>query len=172
MKSYLGNKTLPRGIRNNNPGNLVITSIKWKGKLPKEQNTDGKFEQFESLNFGLRALALDIANDIKKNKLDTIQKLITAYAPPKENDTDAYISAVSKATGHAPGEKISAEFKTIAALIKVITNVENGKKAAELITDEDIKNSLTTLAPSTIKTATFIILPIIGIGFLFYLWQR
>lgn len=32
----------PRGIRNNNPANLIKTSIPWNGKLAN--NTDGRFE--------------------------------------------------------------------------------------------------------------------------------
>ena len=37
-KSYLNNSALPRGLRNNNPGNLVQTSIAWLGKVPLSQN--------------------------------------------------------------------------------------------------------------------------------------
>ena len=39
--TYLSNA--PRGIRNNNPGNLIFTNIKWNGKLPKEQNKSYNF---------------------------------------------------------------------------------------------------------------------------------
>jgi hypothetical protein len=38
--------TEPRGWRNNNPGNVVISSAKWVGKV--EFNSDGKFEQFDT----------------------------------------------------------------------------------------------------------------------------
>ncbi|MCA9329527.1 hypothetical protein KDA11_02695, partial [Candidatus Saccharibacteria bacterium] len=34
----------PRGIRNNNPGNIRISNNQWRGKIPVSQNTDGSFE--------------------------------------------------------------------------------------------------------------------------------
>ena len=40
MSSFLGRKELTRGIRNNNPGNLVLTNIAWQGKIPNSQNTE------------------------------------------------------------------------------------------------------------------------------------
>ncbi len=63
-KSYLNQDTLngkkiPRGWRNNNPGNLIKTMIQWKGKLPYLSNTDSKFEQFVDFKHGIRALIKD-----------------------------------------------------------------------------------------------------------------
>lgn len=108
-----------RGIRNNNPGNLIITNIPWKGKVTREKNTDGKFEQFTSPEFGIRAMFMDIRGDIKRG-LNTIRKLITTYAPPSENNTAAYIAAVSKSIGKAPDATISeADYpQLVAAIIK------------------------------------------------------
>lgn len=41
----MSNQNLPRGIRNNNPGNIRITKTNWKGEIvnPKEK----AFETFE-----------------------------------------------------------------------------------------------------------------------------
>lgn len=55
MISFLHKPNLSRGLRNNNPGNLILTSIGWDGKIPNAQNTDGTFEQFTSANYGIRA---------------------------------------------------------------------------------------------------------------------
>ena len=60
-------KSKPRGERNNNPGNLIKTSIKWKGKVETEGNSDGHFEQFYEMKYGVRAMLKDIMNDIKNN---------------------------------------------------------------------------------------------------------
>ena len=81
MKSYLQNQSAPRGIRNNNPGNLVRTKIKWVGKIPFAESTDQKFEQFRSVEYGIRAMAADLLNDIDKGK-NTIQKIVYEFAPP------------------------------------------------------------------------------------------
>ena len=44
----------PRGIRNNNPGNIRKSNVKWQG-LAAEQ-TDGAFYQFTRPEYGIRAL--------------------------------------------------------------------------------------------------------------------
>jgi hypothetical protein len=54
----IGNE--PRGIRNNNPGNIRLTRIDWEGKLLDSDNTDREFEQFVSPYFGLRAMARNL----------------------------------------------------------------------------------------------------------------
>lgn len=116
----------PRGIRNNNPGNLVITSIDWKGKVPVAQNTDKTFEQFTQPLWGVRAMFMDVRGDIEKDGLNTIRKLITAYAPPKENNTAAYIQSVVNRVG------IGADARILPAhylnLLKAIIQHENGKQ--------------------------------------------
>ena len=46
-------KNAPRGIRNNNFGNLRITKDKWQGL--REEQTDPEFFQFKSPKWGYRA---------------------------------------------------------------------------------------------------------------------
>lgn len=144
-KTYLGRQDLPRGIRNNNPANLILTGISWKGKLPAEKNTDKHFEQFESANLGIRAAALDTINDIEKKKLNTLKKLLNEYAPPSENDTAAYISRVSKATGIKPDEPIKINADNLASILAAKIEVENGKLAAKYINKGDILESIELL---------------------------
>lgn len=137
MSSFLGRNDLARGIRNNNPGNLIFTNISWQGKLSYSQNTDKHFEQFNELKYGIRALILDVYNDIKKGK-NTIKKLITEYAPPSENDTTAYIDSVSKATGLKSDMVFKVvDFDLTYNLVKAIIKRENGKDASK-VADSDI----------------------------------
>jgi len=89
-----------RGIRNKNPFNLVITGETWRGKLM--QNTDGHFEQFDTMVNGVRAGFIDVIGDMKLRGLTSIRKLINTYAPESENDTKAYIASVSAQTGIHP----------------------------------------------------------------------
>lgn len=112
-----------RGIRNNNPGNLVITPIAWRGKLPRAQNTDGRFEQFTSPLLGIRAMFIDIRGDVRRGA-NTLRKLITRYAPPSENNTAAYIAVVAKAIGKGADQILTdADFP---ALLAAIIKHENG----------------------------------------------
>lgn len=122
-----------RGIRNNNIGNIRISSNNWKGKIPKEQNTDGVFEQFTSLAYGVRALIVLLNNYIKLYGANTITKIITKYAPSNENNTAGYIASVVSQTG-IPANQV-LDFKNTAqiySIIKAIAYVENGVQVPNL----------------------------------------
>ena len=141
FKSYLGQANLPRGIRNNNPGNLIQSSIAWKGKIPIDKNTDGHFEQFENFPFGIRAMIIDVRNDILKGK-DTLQKLITAYAPPSENNTEAYIKFMEQRTGLNRNSMLQTTQSSLNSIVKAIAEQENGK---QYITDSDLNSAWSLL---------------------------
>jgi len=99
--------TLPRGIRNNNPANIrIVQGNNWRGKIPESQNTDYEFEQFETMQYGIRA-ALKLLSNYIRNGYNTINKIISRWAPPTENNTGNYIDAVSKGTGISPNQVIS-----------------------------------------------------------------
>lgn len=153
MSSFLGNTKLSRGIRNNNPGNLVKTSITWLGKIAHSKNTDSRFEQFKDVQHGIRAMLRDVVNDINKGH-NTVTKLIHQYAPAFENDTISYINDVSKGLGISPTAKITVinnEF--LLKVAKAIIKKENGTDA-KYITDSHIKgaiNMLGTFSKSTVK---------------------
>lgn len=150
-KSYLNNINLPLGLRNNNPGNLVRTSITWDGEIAS--NT-GKFEQFKELRWGLRALYRDIISDVKKGT-NTIQGLINEFAPAFENQTASYIATVSNMIGLDMNAKIELSEETIVGIAKAICYVENGSAYAKYITDEDYQDALDILGiPLKKKRAT------------------
>lgn len=115
----------PRGIRNNNPGNLIFTNINWTGKLPKEQNKDRRFEMFIAPEYGIRAMIKDIKNDIEKGK-NTVPALMTEYAPRFENNTDAYIQTVCKDLKVSATAKLLPTKNTLRLLVHSISRVENG----------------------------------------------
>jgi hypothetical protein len=126
-------KSTVRGIRNNNPGNLRKTSIKWAGEVTP--GTDPDFEQFESMPYGIRAMLIDIINK-HKNGLDTIQELINVWAPPIENDTTAYINNVSARSGIPKNVVFSPTKANFLAIAKAMAYSENGPDAL-LIPDSD-----------------------------------
>jgi hypothetical protein len=126
-------KSTVRGIRNNNPGNLRKTSIKWAGEVTP--GTDPDFEQFESMPYGIRAMLIDIINK-HKNGLDTIQELINVWAPPIENDTTAYINNVSSRSGIPKNVVFSPTKANFLAIAKAMAFSENGPDAL-LIPDSD-----------------------------------
>jgi len=117
--------TAPRGIRNNNPGNLIYTNIKWNGKLPKEQNKDRRFEMFIAPEYGIRAMIKDLKHDIEKGK-NTVPTLISEYAPKFENNTGAYIQTVCKDLKVSQTAKLLPTKNTLRLLVHSISRVENG----------------------------------------------
>lgn len=129
--SYLGQSGLPRGIRNNNPGNIRITSTPWQGKVPVAENTDGAFEQFTGYVWGVRAMIKTLLSYQANGYGDTLTKIISRWAPPSDgNDTSAYINRVSAATGIAPGAQINLSSPdTMQKVVIAMSEVENGRPA-------------------------------------------
>ena len=84
--------TVPRGIRNNNPGN-IRKGQSWQG-LSSTQ-TDPSFDQFISPQYGIRAI-MKIMITYNSQGANTISKIISKWAPPNENNTQAYIDSVAQ----------------------------------------------------------------------------
>ena len=80
-----------RGIRNNNPLNIRIGNT-WLGEVPNP--TDSEFEQFVSILYGLRAAFVILRRYIRRYGRNTLRKIIPAWAPRSENDTDTYPDAL------------------------------------------------------------------------------
>lgn len=128
---FRADPNLPRGLRNNNPGNLVKTAIKWIGKVPHSLNSDTRFEQFIDVEHGLRAMMLDIYNDFKTKGLNTLFTLMNEYAPPFENNTENYIRILGSATGLGPHDKIPYNAEVFKKIVRAIVKVENGRDLPE-----------------------------------------
>ncbi|AXG72939.1 structural protein [Flavobacterium arcticum] len=142
-KSYLNRTELARGLRNNNPGNLIRTSIAWEGKIPHSNSADAKFEQFYELRYGIRAMMRNLITHINKGT-NTIEKLISKYAPSFENNTTAYINSVVSALGIPKTATLDLSEETIIALCKIIAMIENGNDSYA-ITNQDYKDAIAIL---------------------------
>ena len=105
-----------RGIRNNNPLNIRLSSDKWQGQINPSGNAnvndndnnsspkgDAEFIQFYTMEYGWRAAFVILCKTYYgKYKLRTIRDIVTRWAPAKENNTPAYIRHVSDYTGIGP----------------------------------------------------------------------
>lgn len=127
--SYLGQNGFPRGMRNNNPGNIRISSTAWRGKVPAAQNTDGAFEQFQTYAFGVRAMIKNLLTYGQRG-LTTVRQIVSTWAPSTENDTNTYIRNVAAALGVSPDATLNLENqKTMQDLVWAMTAIENGRPA-------------------------------------------
>lgn len=95
--------TGPRNWRNNNPGNIEYGPF---AKANGAIGSDGRFAIFPSYEVGRQAKANLLFNSKGYRNL-SLEDAIDRYAPPTENDTDAYVSAVAGAIGVDPSTKLS-----------------------------------------------------------------
>ncbi|CNI67348.1 LysM domain-containing protein [Yersinia massiliensis] len=114
----------PRGIRNNNPGNLNYAGQRG---AEKESGPNGRFAVFQSMTDGVAALYKQL-NLYFQRGTNTIESIVKKYAPASDgNNVMSYITSLMKATGKKANEVLSAEdMQTMFALIKGIINHENG----------------------------------------------
>lgn len=140
-----GNKKLNRGLRNNNPGNIRKTTIKWPGKVSNPLDT--AFESFDTMSNGVRAALRNAHTHWNRGK-NSIAALVTIWAPPFENNTSAYVAAVSKAAGIPSGKQFAwGNNETTAKIMLAIFQHENGARTKEFITLESVKSQLATMWP-------------------------
>ena len=122
-------KIIPRGIRNNNPLNIRIGNV-WLGEVTNP--TDPDFEQFCTIEYGLRAAFVILRRYIRRYGHNTIRSIVSRWAPSNENNTTAYINHVAaqmKLDADAP-IKYEDE-KTMCKLVSAMCLMECGKKVDE-----------------------------------------
>lgn len=110
-----------RGLRNNNPGNIKRSKTQWVGLKPTQ--SDNVFLEFTDPVYGIRAL-YKILMTYKGRGLNTIEKVISTWAPSNENDTRAYIETVAKRLAIDP--RLPLQSYHYVPLIKAIIHHENG----------------------------------------------
>lgn len=120
--------SLPRGLRNNNPGNIEDGAF--AQSLPGYVGSDGRFAVFDSLDSGAYAMQKLLSGYGKKG-LNTVEQVINRWAPPTENDTGSYAKTVAAQLGVKPGDKIDlSDPQTLSALSSAMAGVENGRPVA------------------------------------------
>lgn len=119
----------PRGVRNNNPGNIDRTGTPWQGENRTEaaRQREVRFAVFDTPEYGFRALVKTLLTYQRKYGLRTVRGIIDRWAPPSENNTSAYAVEVAKALGVSLDVRIDVEAPATAfQLAKAIARHENG----------------------------------------------
>lgn len=129
---------VPRGIRNRNPGCIDFNVRQfrrdpWVGETGIERHRWPRFTTFENEVFGIRAIAKTLLtyhhkrHAVDGSAIDTVQEVIDRWAPPVENDTDAYAARVRHALDVERGEEIDIDDPAVlVTLCKAIIQHENG----------------------------------------------
>lgn len=134
----MASKTLPRGIRNNNPGNVLRSRTAWQGEKPFTPGDDIEFEVFLTPAGGIRAMAVTLLTYQRTHKLMTLTGIINRWCPPvhrfpdgstKPQDTGAYIAFTAKALGVTPTANIDLRQPALMRpLLASIIRKENGQQ--------------------------------------------
>ena len=115
----------PRGIRNNNPLNLRRGDTAWAGLSGVQR--DSAFYAFESPEYGIRAAAKVLQTYQEKYGINTVRQVVTRWAPPTENDTSAYVTAVSIWAGLDADEVVDlSSYEVALPLLRAMCRFENG----------------------------------------------
>jgi len=117
----------PRGIRDNNPGNLRY------GKFAQQHGATGSdnsgFAMFQSMEDGIKA-AIALLKSYAARGYDTIRKIISRWAPAGENNTAAYINTVAKALGLSADAHLDTD--QLGGVAQAIFQHENGAAYANV----------------------------------------
>lgn len=115
----------PRGIRNNNPGNIEYNGTAWRG-LDNPPH-DGRYCRFTDPVYGIRALARVLINYQRLHGINSVRSVINRWAPPHENDTESYISHAASVLGVGADDVISLQ-EHLPQFVRVIIRHENGQQ--------------------------------------------
>lgn len=116
----------PRGIRNHNPLNLDFIAPPeraWNGQVGQ----DGPFGVYSSPDLGVRAGSHQLQKDFSRSASVTLADLITEWAPPATNDTEAYITAVAEETKLDPSAPLNL-YANLPAIVTAMIRHENGQQ--------------------------------------------
>lgn len=124
---YVNYIIMSRGLRNNNPGNIRQSGVKYVGEVRPSQ--DKSFKQFETMAHGYRAMFV-LLDSYRRNGYKTLRQMINRYAPPVENYTDKYMHFVAEWAGVAPDDWIDTTNKDkMVKIVAAMSKMENGVTA-------------------------------------------
>ncbi|MEA5104679.1 hypothetical protein [Pantoea sp. S18] len=114
---------LKRGERNNNPGNLNFVG-QAGASLEKP---GGRFAKFETAYDGLRAMARQLTLYAQRG-INTVEGIISTWAPSSENNTGAYVNAIASKLGVNPNAALNLQNpQVLSQLMDGIIRHENGR---------------------------------------------
>ena len=113
-------------LGHNNPGNIRANSHDdWHGQIGIDDNG---FCIFDTMTDGVRALCKLLLTYQDKHDLQCVEDIVQRWAPPGENDTDAYIDDVCARTHWRPDELIDLHVpQNLIAMASAMAHHETGQ---------------------------------------------
>lgn len=123
----------PRGVRNNNPGNIEYGPF---AQRLGATGSDGRFAIFPSMEAGYAAQERLIGSYMERG-LTTPEAIIGRWAPASDgNDVNSYAARVSRALGLQPGQTITPDM--VPRLAEAMAEVENGQRVPRVSTTQPL----------------------------------
>lgn len=111
---------LARGIRNNNPLNIIHSNAIWQGQSARQ--TDPNFVQFKSMEYGIRAAVL-LLRAYKRRGIVTLANIVKRWCP--DETAESYIRNVCRLTGMSRIQIIDINHETqVISLLDAMIKVE------------------------------------------------
>lgn len=122
-------RELPRGLRNRNPGNIRRSAVRYKGEA---ESGDAAFKAFRTMAWGYRAMFVLLHTYRVRHGVATLRGMIARWAPPSENDTEAYLRTVARRSGIDPDAAIDTRDQpAMTCIVAAMARVENGTEPDE-----------------------------------------
>ena len=127
---------LARGLRNCNPLNIRrVAGTKWKGQSALQ--TDASFVCFNAMEWGIRAAFCILRTYARRYQCLSPADIVGRWAPPHQNNTDAYIRNVCTWTGFGGRQHLTeADWPR---LVKAMARQESGTTLSEEIINKGFK---------------------------------
>lgn len=134
-----------RGIRTNNPGNLIKTPIKWQGK-DTIGCKDKVNECFVSAEYGIRAMVKTLRTYYIRDQVRSIDGIVSSFGPRGEQykkERESYSNFLRHRVPIVCGESYRS---FLYKLVPAIIHFENGKQPYKLdiikgIIDKNVSSS-------------------------------
>ena len=111
---------LPRGLRNNNPGNIEFGDF---ARRHGATGSDGRFAIFPDIASGVTAMR-SLLGSYQSRGLTTVAQMINRWAPPSDNNpTSAYAQQVASAMGVGVNDPVQPSDNMIAAMVSVENDI-------------------------------------------------
>lgn len=121
---------MSRGLKNNNPGNIRISAVSYRGELAP--STDRAFKQFTAPEWGYRAMFVVLHSYAVRYRLTTLRQMIGRYAPPSENNTNGYVASVAKWSDTDSDSKLDTmNGDQMRPVVAAMSRMENGTAAID-----------------------------------------
>ncbi|MFJ5317210.1 lytic transglycosylase [Pectobacterium versatile] len=141
--------SLKRGERNNNPGNLNFA-----GQAGATlESSGGRFAKFDTAFDGLRAMGRQLSLYAQRG-INTVEGIISTWAPSSENDTGAYVNSMAKRLGVHPQAALNLQNpQVLGGLMNGIIHHENGRN---IYSSDLINRAATSVTGPSINQETHI----------------